>query len=156
MMLRHVLTCTLFLACTAATEAADRTTPEKKEAGVTAKQLVARLSQRFSLEKGIDANTPLKDALEFLSDRFELTIRIDSEAFMAEGVREIHTQPVRLPRFAGVPLERVLDLLASQVNGACAVRPCCARAVSAGLPPITRRRSCAAGAGSRAGCRRAR
>src|SRR5262249_23641567 len=43
--------------------------------------LAKKLEQPIDLEKGIDKDTPLKDALEFLSDRYDLTILIDTEAF---------------------------------------------------------------------------
>jgi len=39
------------------------------------------LEKPINLDKGIDHNTPLKDALEFLSDRFDVTILVDISAF---------------------------------------------------------------------------
>jgi hypothetical protein len=122
MMLRYVLTCSLFLACALATEAADRTAPEKKEAGATAKQLVTRLSQRFSLEKGIDANTPLKDALEFIADGAGISIHVDKQAFATAGFQEVEAQPVRMPKILNCRLANVLRLLLSQVNAIYLVR----------------------------------
>ena len=35
------------------------------------------LTPRINLEKGIEGNTPLKDALDFLSDRYDLTFTMD-------------------------------------------------------------------------------
>src|SRR5260370_38585316 len=45
-------------------------------AGAQAKTmaLAARLAKPVTLDKAIDPNTPLKDALEFFSDRYKITI----------------------------------------------------------------------------------
>jgi hypothetical protein len=74
------------------------------------------LATPVSLDKGIDPNTPLKDVLEFLSDRHALSIRIDAKAFKGVAVQEIETQPVKLPRFKDVRLGTVLQLVLEQVN----------------------------------------
>ena len=76
-----------------------------------------KLALLASLEKGIDPNTPLKDALDFLSQRYDLTFVVDTKAFEAIGVQKAEEQPVQLPRMTGVSLETVLRLLLGQVKG---------------------------------------
>ncbi|TMQ29437.1 MAG: hypothetical protein E6K70_25685, partial [Planctomycetota bacterium] len=70
-----------------------------------------KLSKPISLDKAIDKNTPLKDALEFLSDRYDLTILIDTPAFKQEQVDNVEDLPVGLPRMSQVSLSTVLRLL---------------------------------------------
>jgi hypothetical protein len=69
------------------------------------------------------ANTQLKDALEFLIDRYDVPMRIDEKAFQAAGVNQIESQPIKLPVLTNVRVEKVLDLLLSQVQAAYVVRP---------------------------------
>lgn len=81
------------------------------------KELRARLRQPITLENGIDANTPLKDAVEFLAEHASVQIFIDSQAFAAIGVQKVEEQPVQLPKLKNVSLSRVLRLLLSQIKG---------------------------------------
>src|SRR5262245_22284945 len=76
-----------------------------------------KLATAVTLDKGIDPNTPLKDALEFLSDRYDVTIIVDSNAFAQIGVQKVEEQPVQLPKMSGIPLSTVLRLLLGQVKG---------------------------------------
>src|SRR5579871_6017103 len=46
-----------------------------------------RLQTSVSLPKGIDANTPLKDALEYLSEEYQIPFLIDTPAFEVIGVQ---------------------------------------------------------------------
>jgi hypothetical protein len=80
-------------------------------------QLSLRLQQPVNLDKGIDPSTPLKDALEFLSDRYDLTIIVDEQAFLEIGVQRAEEQPVQLPKMVGVTMATVLRLLLSQIKG---------------------------------------
>ena len=85
--------------------------------------LEQRLDQRTSLDKGIARKTPLKDALEFLSDRYDITILIDSAAFKQRlKIDDVDNAPVHLLRCSNVRLGLVLSLLAKQVNGSCEVK----------------------------------
>jgi hypothetical protein len=86
------------------------------------KRLKEKLSKPISLDRGIDANTPLKDALEFLTDRYDITILVDTNAFKAEGQEAVEDQPVRLPKMVGVSLGTVLRLLTGQINGTYLIR----------------------------------
>jgi hypothetical protein len=87
-------------------------------------QLTHKLAEVVSLKNGFDAKTPLKDALDFLNDQFELSpILIDTAAFKAAGLDAPADQPVQLPRLTGVRLGSILSMLAAQVHGAYLVRP---------------------------------
>src|SRR5262249_2920064 len=60
-----------------------------------------------TLEKGIDKNTMLQDAVAFLSDRYDLAIRVDPKLQHAR---------VGLPQMRAVRLDKVLDNLLSPVQ----------------------------------------
>lgn len=75
------------------------------------------LQQAITLDKGIDPNTPLKDALEFLCSEYRVQIIIDAKAFETIGVQKAEEQPVTLPRMKDVRLSTVLRLLLGQVRG---------------------------------------
>jgi hypothetical protein len=93
--------------------------PEAKVAAPLRRKLAARVD----LDGGFDANTPLVEALGFLSDRHGLTILIDTEAFKAAGIQEIENQPVKLRKMKGVQLSTIIRLLASQAQATFVVRP---------------------------------
>jgi RNA polymerase sigma factor (sigma-70 family) len=78
--------------------------------------LGGQLGQRVNLDKGIDANTALKDALDFLCDRYDLSLFVDESAFTAVGLTKVVEHPVRLEPVLGVPLETVLRRLLDQVK----------------------------------------
>jgi hypothetical protein len=84
--------------------------------------LIEKLNQPINLDKGIDPNTPLKDALDFLADRHEVTAVIDTNAFKDDGVEKIEAEKVQLPKMNGVRLGTVLRLLLSQLNASYLVR----------------------------------
>jgi hypothetical protein len=92
------------------------------------KEVRQRLNNPVSLEKGIEANTPFKDAIEFLSDRYDLPIYIDQTAFKKKYETKPKEpfnpddQPVRLPRMVGAKLHTVLRLLSEQLGGTYLVR----------------------------------
>jgi hypothetical protein len=78
-----------------------------------------RLTARITLDKGIDQNTPLKDAMEFLADRYDLSFTADTNRFKADRVDRVEDLPVGLPPLFHVRLATVLQRLAKQVNGLC-------------------------------------
>src|SRR5438132_2844460 len=84
--------------------------------------LEEKLDKSISLDKPIDKNTPFQDAIEFLSDRFNVRITIDKEAFKKQQVDNVVDLPVHLPRASRVSLALVLRLLASQLHGTYAVK----------------------------------
>jgi len=83
----------------------------------TAQVLRARLAAPVSLERGIDHGTPLKDALEFLTDQYDIMIVVDTTAFSNQGTDNVEDQAVRLPKMIGVRLSTVLSKLVAQVKG---------------------------------------
>src|SRR5579871_3818528 len=76
-----------------------------------------KLNMPVNLDKGIDTNTPLKDAIEFLCDRYDMTMIVDSQAFEAIGVQKVEEQPVQLPKMVGVSMRTVLRMLLGQIKG---------------------------------------
>jgi len=87
--------------------------PQRK----SGKELRAALNQPVTLDKGIDPGTPLKDALDFFAERYDLTIIVDSKAFEAIGVQKVEEVPIALPRLRDVRLGVVLRLLLGQIKG---------------------------------------
>src|SRR5207245_5823735 len=82
-----------------------------------------KLMQRPITLEGFDPNTPLKDALGFLSERFRLTILIDTQAFKDDlQINEPEQQPVKLPKLVDVSLGTVLRLLLSQAQATFMIR----------------------------------
>jgi hypothetical protein len=71
----------------------------------------------ISLEKGIDRTTRLVDVLEFLSERTNVTVNLDTAAFRAAGTEAVENQLVALPRIQKCRLETVVWMLARQVGG---------------------------------------
>ena len=109
------------LAGVPAGHSAPRKTPEakpvrKKLAKKPSKsaELVKKLRQPITLEMGFEPNTPLKDALEFFSGRYDLMIVVDTAAFKAEQI-DVEEAKVILPRLKEVPFTRVLSLLLNQL-----------------------------------------
>jgi hypothetical protein len=82
-----------------------------------AERLREKLHSPVNLDKGIDADTPLKDAIEFLADKYAFPMLIDTKAFEAIGVQKVEEQPVSLPKLVGVSLRTVLRLLMGQIKG---------------------------------------
>src|SRR5258707_419359 len=86
--------------------------------------LEEKLDKPISIDDRIAAKTPLKDVLEFLSDRFDMTIRIDSAGFKKQlRIDDIDNAPVHLPRLSRMRLGLVLALLAKQASGSYEIRP---------------------------------
>jgi hypothetical protein len=82
-----------------------------------AHKLREKLESKVTLEKGIGPSATLNDALDFLSDRYDVNIIIDTQAFTAIGVQKPEETSVQLPRMTGVSLATVLRLLLGQVKG---------------------------------------
>lgn len=73
-----------------------------------------KIQRNVTLDQGIDANTPLKDVLEFLGDRFDLSILVDEAGFEAAGIDKVGERPIQLAPHCEVPLENVWEDLASK------------------------------------------
>src|SRR5262249_5490870 len=61
--------------------------------------------------------TPLKDAIEYLADKYDMTMIVDAKAFEEIGVPKVEEQPVQMPRMVGVSMATVLRLLLAQIKG---------------------------------------
>jgi hypothetical protein len=81
------------------------------------KEASEKLARSVELRHGLDDRTPLRDVLQFLSDRYDMTIVIDRAGFRAANVKEAGDQPVKLPPLKDVSLEKVLNMLLAQVKG---------------------------------------
>jgi tetratricopeptide (TPR) repeat protein len=65
----------------------------------------------------------LREALNHISERYGLTILIDTEAFKADqGEQDIENKPIKLPRLVGISLATALRAILAQVNGTMFVR----------------------------------
>jgi hypothetical protein len=81
-----------------------------------AKRYRAKLDTPTTID--IDPNTPLKEALGFIAERYGITILIDTEAFKADvGEADVENKPVKLPKLVDVKLRTVLLAILSQVQG---------------------------------------
>lgn len=84
----------------------------------TAKDVQKHLHQPVALD-GFEPNTPLREALGFISEHFGVRILMDTTAFRDDlGIMEPEQQPLKLPKMVGVPLHTVLQLLTAQAQGA--------------------------------------
>jgi hypothetical protein len=95
---------------------------KKPNEPVGAKAIRDKLSRPVTLENGVQPNTSLRDAREFISDQYEVTILVDTQAFKAEGIDAIEEMPVRLSRMVGVKLSTVLRLLLAQIDATYLIR----------------------------------
>lgn len=88
--------------------------------------LAKKLKQTVTAQE-IEANTTLKEALEYFSQAFDLTILLDTGTFREEDGVEIEATPVRLPKLTHVPLEHALNMLLAQIPGGATflIRPGC-------------------------------
>jgi RNA polymerase sigma factor (sigma-70 family) len=84
-----------------------------------------KLQQPITLEKGIDPNTPLLDALDFFSDHYGVPIIVETQAFKQEAALageeesgDVRAVPVALQRMTNVALGSALRLLLLQVPSA--------------------------------------
>ena len=86
----------------------------------TAKEIRDKL---VSLEKGFPDNTSLREALEFLSDRYDVQFIINARQFQEENAGSPDKMKVQLPRMMNVRLATILRLLLAQVHGTYLIRP---------------------------------
>jgi len=102
---------------------ADERPGEVKPARPTHRELLKRLAWPVNLERGIDPKSPFKDVIEHFSDRYDITIVVNSDAFRRDGIAEIEMQPITLPPLKGVPLKTVFRMVLAQVNASMIVTP---------------------------------
>lgn len=75
-----------------------------------------RLVERVDFP-GFEPNTPLKEALDFLREKYSVPIILDEAAFEAMGVQKVGEQPVHLPKMKNVRFAAILRLLLKQIKG---------------------------------------
>ena len=83
----------------------------------TEREILALLRKSVDL-KQLGPQMPLRDLLEFLSDRFDVPIRIDLAAFARMKVPqavELYDRPIKLPMLRGMTVGDVLREAAAQV-----------------------------------------
>lgn len=102
-------------ACAVAASAGKQAIPEPARAELDAFKLRDKLARKVNLDRGLEPQTPLKDALEFLGDRYDLTLIINTAAFKTIGMEKVEDSAVALPKLVGIKLETVLQMLLSQV-----------------------------------------
>lgn len=74
------------------------------------------LRQPAHLDKGIEPQTPLRDALEFLADRYYFTILMDEQAFAGAGIDKVAEHAVHLPPQRPLAFETVLRKVLDQIK----------------------------------------
>jgi hypothetical protein len=79
--------------------------------------LKVALAKPIAKDISFEGNTPLKVALDAVAKTFDLTIRIDTQAFQKAGVKDVGAQPIQLPNTVKVQRGTALQLLVSQVRG---------------------------------------
>ena len=105
---------------TAAAQAKD----EKKAIADDRDDLSAKLMQRVTFDKTLD-QVPLKDAIEFLNDKYDLTILVDARSFDGIGAAavalqaedEVFQRQVSVPAMRNVRLATILKHVADQLDG---------------------------------------
>jgi hypothetical protein len=94
--------------------------PKPREAkilsGNRARQWREKLDQLITIE--FEPNTPLREALSHIADRYKMNILVDAETFKTDQNQpDIDNQPIRLPRLTEVKLVTVLRTILQQVGG---------------------------------------
>ncbi len=81
--------------------------------------ILTKLNQSVDIDKKIE-NASLSDVVEFLSERHDMTITINTTSFQSADppLDQVDRQQVRLPKLIGVRLSTVLTTLLSPFNGA--------------------------------------
>jgi hypothetical protein len=74
------------------------------------------LDRQSNIDRPVE-QAPLKDILEFMEDKFGLSIGIDQFAFRKAGINDVRDRTINLPRMTGVSVAFVLEAAAQQVDG---------------------------------------
>lgn len=91
--------------------------PQREERSAQTQAQFA-LQKSITLEAGFDRNTPLKEALGYLSEVWKIKIEVDEKSFAdVLSIKEPQWQPITLPKLTNVQKGTVLRLLADQSNG---------------------------------------
>ena len=81
-----------------------------------------RESMSKPLRPSIKPGTPLKDALDIFTERFELVILIDQQAFARSGIKDIEKQPVQLDKDGKLELQAALEEMLKQAGASFVLR----------------------------------
>jgi hypothetical protein len=73
-----------------------------------------KLDQPVTIE--FEQNTPFRETMNYISERYKMTILIDKESFQADQNSDIENQPVKLPRLVDVKLVAGLRATLLQVG----------------------------------------
>jgi hypothetical protein len=101
---------------------------EKKAISDDRDDLSAKLMQRVTLDKPLE-NVALKDVIEFLSDKYELTILVDGRSFNGaaavalNGADEILNFQINVPVMKNVRLATILKHITDQIDGVVLLYP---------------------------------
>src|SRR5439155_13807111 len=74
-----------------------------------------KLDQLITIE--FDQNTPFREAIRHISERYKMTILIDKGSFQADQNPDVEIQPVKLPRLVDVKLVTGLRATLVQAGG---------------------------------------
>lgn len=80
------------------------------------RQVHSRLAKTIDFN-GFEAGTTLKDALDTLSQKFDIGITIDADAFAEINVQNVEEQNVKLAKMRHARLSVLLRMLLSQIRG---------------------------------------
>lgn len=84
--------------------------------GSRARQWREKLDQQITVE--FEPNTPLREALSHIAERYKMTILVDTETFKADQDQpDIEGQPVKLMRLPDVKVITALRAIFQQING---------------------------------------
>lgn len=88
----------------------------KIDSTVRARQWREKLDQPVTIE--FEPNTPIREALSHIAERYGMTIYIDTESFKVDqNEPDIENRPVRLPRLVQVKMLTALRAIFQQING---------------------------------------
>jgi len=84
--------------------------------GSRARQWREKSDQTVTIE--FEPNTPLREALSHIAERYKMTIIVDTEAFKADQNQpDVEGQPVKLMRLPDVKILTALRAIFEQING---------------------------------------
>jgi len=83
--------------------------------GSHGRQWREKLDQPVTIE--FDQNTPFREAMSYISEKYGMTILIDQESFQADQNPDVESKPVKLPRLVDVKLVTGLRATLQQVGG---------------------------------------
>ena len=83
-------------------------------------EIPAILKKRVDIDKAMEV--PLKDAVQFLVDKFGWKLEVDYKAFAAEKLNNPKDISIRLPKMPNYFPDTILRMVASQVGGVYEIR----------------------------------